>query len=1405
MRLYFIIFMCFISFGFAEEKVSYQQFMQANQISPADVKAGRYGMPLIKFNGVFTPWSTLKRHLILDENGKILEASPIAPEELPSETAPDQELPPAEPHAQTLGETHQALFDFFFPPLSLNEEEEKAHQTLKQQTGAFILQSQDLSSLLFPLTYPAQVPHFPTDLAKEFPDFMSYGFSALNSEDQERLLMALRRDSNNDWRSYVWNLRKVYLSLAYPAPMANQLANVAIPSPQVKTVPFSLPESKLKLREGEITHEEGEIDYLVIGSGPAGSLIAHELARQGKQLRIVVLDAGSFVIPGSVKTESLSQLMESGNRRTNKVGSIAFRNGYTVGGGSTVNLDLAFPPWLDSIRDKISGWVTQTPELHAFFHSSDPQSANWSELNRAYDWVESKLRTRIVNPSEINANNAILMSLDPSLGEPATYKLNQMDFKGDPNEALKISAVDAFLLPALRGGEEFSSHLSLIPDAKTTRVLFDSETGDKKAIGVEIVFQSPLDETYILKDPNDFQTKAGDKATLHAKNVILSAGTLGSADILLRSHMENEEIGRGILIHPSIGLPTRFPYEMNPHEGLSTSVYAKMHDDNRGYFFESMSADPSFLALVHPGSGEQILNDLRQYRHFGGFGIMLIDSPAFDNRIALDETGSTIIHYSFSESDKERMRQGLKDALTTLFQAGALEIVIPSSEPLISSDLSYHPLTSLDQVEEAITRFQFSDNENVFSSAHMQGSNKLGNDPERSVVSPNFRVWNRPLKKEIPNLYVVDSSVFPTSVGANPMQSIYTVAKLFMDHILFPPSAPSIPSQEIPLALPETVIPLSPDELSSAPTEAVPPSETPPPTTETAPKPEATESLSPLENPQQEEAPTEVLPLQATSDFDYVFSNEQLRQKFSKFLSTIFYQLDEPAFFQLIDDIRTYQKTDSEIYAELYRRVGEAKKTLPQKAALDALHKLQNTTGEQVKNITDPESRVRGYLEIGSPGRYVRTLAPIISLSSPIYAMNSSPPSFLSRLEVGFPFTFPYDQFLPLNDYDPIRPEDIPDESVDLVSLFIGLHHIPTEKLVPFLQSIHRILRPGGTFLLRDHDANTEEMKKLVTVVHAVFNAATGETPEAEAVEFRNFTSLQHWIDAVEAVGFTLDTRVAPQIQEEDPTANALIKFTKNETEAQKELRKVQNALAKDPNYKRALLQTYLTAPEWHNVAVTQEYAKFIEHTPFYAFPYFSHIGLFWQVYSDSWNAARQENSWYDVMFSQYNLMNLFIGGTMTGEFFLKGLFSIIPSWLYQSEENSTQSETLQVLINDPENKATALDARVQVLESYPTNTLKRISVPRYFVFTEVMEKFAASDLEVVEIAGQQEVQLKVQVPVENEDPCQGVVGCKKLYVLPILTNPKQQYLALQVKVSHLGQVLRHLRPQVTELFIHDF
>jgi choline dehydrogenase-like flavoprotein len=59
----------------------------------------------------------------------------------------------------------------------------------------------------------------------------------------------------------------------------------------------------------------------------------------------------------------------------------------------------------------------------------------------------------------------------------------------------------------------------------------------------------------------------------------------------------------------------------------------------------------------------------------------------------------------------------------------------------------------------------------------------MGPSHETAVVSPRRRLWNM-RGQEIPNLYVMDSSIFPTSVGVNPMQSIYTFARIFSEQLL---------------------------------------------------------------------------------------------------------------------------------------------------------------------------------------------------------------------------------------------------------------------------------------------------------------------------------------------------------------------------------------------------------------------------------------------------------------------------------------------------------------------------------------------------------------------------------------------------------------------------------------------
>lgn len=134
--------------------------------------------------------------------------------------------------------------------------------------------------------------------------------------------------------------------------------------------------------------------------------------------------------------------------------------------------------------------------------------------------------------------------------------------------------------------------------------------------------------------------------------------------------------------------------------------------------------------------------------------------------------------------------------------------------------------------------------------------------------------------------------------------------------------------------------------------------------------------------------------------------------------------------------------------------------------------------------------------------------------------------------------------FLDLQDYVPIAETSIPSQSLDLVTCHIGLHHCPDNRLEGFLQSIHRILKPGGKFIMREHDVTTAEMASFVSLVHTVFNLGLQESWAFNDGEYRSFKSIETWCQYISERGFT-DS--GPRLlQDKDPSLNTLVLFTKN-------------------------------------------------------------------------------------------------------------------------------------------------------------------------------------------------------------------------------------------------------------------
>jgi hypothetical protein len=699
--------------------------------------------------------------------------------------------------------THNALFDLWFPLAALNLRPSVRGDiaAIAAQVNAGMLQAFRQSSLLNVLTamtVPQALPFYPCLAASPNPAVDAFiktpgGFGSMPVHHRSPLFSFFFDGYCGALSTQTAQiLREAYLSGIWDLPLAEPLADFIAPPvfvnrPDIYAKRHApvLPPSPLiydSVRR-EIRHREGLIEYLVIGSGPAGATVAHQLRESGK--RVVLIEKGPFVVWGSMNTRSYGRLMYAGDRAATTDNGVIIRSGETVGGGSAVNIDLAFSPLEATIQARINDWI-EDGRIDGRYYST-------SRLATAYEWVRRKIRTRTLDESELNRDNRALWDGADAYGvNPSLYHLNRFAVGASPSPVDdKRDAGRQLLREAM---ENTANPLSVIPDATVDEVLFTADAaGELRATGVRLRMTAPWTEYgNTIVDPAQLRIEPGVPVTIQAENVVLSAGTIGTTRILLNSArstplLDNPQIGRGLILHPSFPILGLFDETINLLQGLDSATYVDSFGVTPGFIFETMAGLPAYGALLVPGSGKQVYEEMSRFNDYVGFGCMLVDTPSNGNRIALDSAGNTIAEYALSGPDKARFRVGVAVGIRMMFLAGAKKVIIPTNENVLGLN-AFDPmvgayLTNIAQADFVERNLQFIPNRTVLTSAHLQATNKIGRADQGAVVSLNQRVYTR-AGREIANLYAMDSSIFPTSVGANPMQSLYTFAKIFADRLI---------------------------------------------------------------------------------------------------------------------------------------------------------------------------------------------------------------------------------------------------------------------------------------------------------------------------------------------------------------------------------------------------------------------------------------------------------------------------------------------------------------------------------------------------------------------------------------------------------------------------------------------
>jgi hypothetical protein len=282
----------------------------------------------------------------------------------------------------------------------------------------------------------------------------------------------------------------------------------------------------------------------------------------------------------------------------------------------------------------------------------------------------------------------------------------------------------------------------------------------------------------------------------------------------------------------------------------------------------------------------------------------------------------------------------------------------------------------------------------------------------------------------------------------------------------------------------------------------------------------------------------------AGSNFRAVYADPVQRDRFHAFLANVFHLYPEDRFHALIAELVARGGSDREIYEALQARLPEIAPPLSTVTyALPALAKQKEEMARQTAALLGRGAAVRGYVEIGSPGRYVRPLRDALALEGPVFLVNDFEPGLAPLHVVERGQLRRAGRYVPLGDYEGFGPDAIPDAGVDLVTNFIGFHHAPAAHLERFVASIRRALRPGGRLVVRDHDVDGPAMHAMVGLAHDVFNAGVALPWRENERQVRNFTSVAELEALLETQGF--ERAGGALLQDGDPTRNALLLFVR--------------------------------------------------------------------------------------------------------------------------------------------------------------------------------------------------------------------------------------------------------------------
>jgi choline dehydrogenase-like flavoprotein len=488
-------------------------------------------------------------------------------------------------------------------------------------------------------------------------------------------------------------------------------------------------------------------DACVIGSGPGGAIAAATLVQAG--LKVLLVEKGPFIPQEQINFRVLDMSNRFGHVETTSGYRTVLYQGSALGGSSMIFGAVAMKPKqfvFDEWREK-SGIV----EINA--ETLEPHYKHVAEVMSV---------TRQTKDLE-NRPNAVVREMAAALG-----KSDDLVFVNRYTSACAGVGLCNFGCGVDLKGNMSNSFLPLALETGNLTVLTDCEA--RSVIGEDD--KRGWTASALAVSPRDSGNRSA--TSIKARRIIVAAGAFFSSAVLLRSSRfpNRQSIGQKIYLQPHAQVFALFDKPMTsrgmleddqyiPHNGVPAIYnFLGFLQEHHFWWLASILYPASLASFVSYLPPQDHLEIMRQFHRTMSLTVTVKDDPA-KSRIVLKD-GRAQLDFEESKHDIESFRRCFLMAAKGLLAVGARRVFLPLLRPPVIEKPS-----DLGKIE----KLKFTYNDLISYSDHTSGGNQFGIDVGRGVTDASGLVFGTT------NVYVADSSLFPTAPGVNPSWTIMAVAR----------------------------------------------------------------------------------------------------------------------------------------------------------------------------------------------------------------------------------------------------------------------------------------------------------------------------------------------------------------------------------------------------------------------------------------------------------------------------------------------------------------------------------------------------------------------------------------------------------------------------------------------------